>query len=92
MPVVGSVKPVGVVYVPLPLTVAVSVSTRRAAQRRQREGDRAGREVAARQRGRVGQGRRRGGAQRDLVGLGVVLSVGLAGLTVTCSLPWRCCR
>ncbi len=27
MPVVGSVKPVGVVYVPLPLTVTVSVST-----------------------------------------------------------------
>ena len=27
-PVVGSVKPVGVVYVPLPLTATVSVSTR----------------------------------------------------------------
>ncbi len=86
MPVVGSVKPVGVVYVPLPVTVTVSVSTGvvpplwNSVKVMVPVGLK-----AARQRGRVGQGRGAVVPSVTVVGSGVVVSVGLAALTVTCS-------
>ena len=79
----GSVYPVGVVYVPSPDTVTVSVSTV-PPPGVQGEGDRAGREIGAGKSGRIHKGHRRC-AQRDLVGLGVVASAGLAGSPCTCS-------
>ena len=71
---------------PLPLTVTVSVSTDSAARIVQREGDRAGRVIAAGERRPVVQRRRAVLPSVTVVGLAVVVIVGLAGLTVTGSL------